>query len=66
MRKLLIIFTLLFSTFTFAIDTINLTSWNIRNLSSNSRSDAELGLISVVLARYELIALQELRTETER
>ena len=42
---------------------IRIASWNIRNLSSNSRSDAELGIISLVLFRYDLIAIQEVRTD---
>jgi deoxyribonuclease-1-like protein len=64
MKKLLSIILILFSTATLA-ETISLASWNIRNISSNSRSDAELGLISVVLARYDFIAIQEIRTDTK-
>ena len=39
--------------------TVTLTSWNVRNLSSNSRSDVELGLIALLLFRFDFIALQE-------
>ena len=39
-----------------ADDTISIASWNIRNVSDKSRSDAELGIISLVLFRYDFIA----------
>jgi endonuclease/exonuclease/phosphatase family metal-dependent hydrolase len=42
-------------------DTLTLASWNVRNLSTGSRSDAELGIISLILFRYDFIALQEVR-----
>ncbi|MDA0692617.1 MAG: endonuclease/exonuclease/phosphatase family protein [Nitrospinae bacterium] len=42
---------------------IKLASWNIRNISDASRSDAELGIISLVLFRYDFIAIQEVRTD---
>ena len=45
-------------------DTISIASWNIRNVSDRSRSDAELGIISLVLFRYDFIALQEVLDET--
>ncbi len=44
-------------------DEIRIASWNIRNLSSNSRSDAELGIVSLILFRYDVIAIQEIRTD---
>lgn len=44
-------------------DTISLASWNIRNVSSNSRTEAELGIISLILFRYDFIAIQEVRDE---
>ncbi len=47
-----------------ADDTISIASWNIRNVSDKSRSDAELGIISLVLFRYDFIALQEVVDET--
>ena len=46
-----------------ADDTISIASWNIRNVSDKSRSDAELGIISLVLFRYDFIALQEVLDE---
>ncbi len=46
-----------------ADDEIRIASWNIRNLSRNSRSDAELGIISLILFRYDVIAIQEVRTD---
>lgn len=42
-----------------AQDEISLASWNIRNISNNSRSDAELGIIALIIFRYDFIALQE-------
>lgn len=39
--------------------TMTIASWNVRNLSTRSRSDAELGIISLIIARYDFIALQE-------
>ena len=62
--KILLMFLLLFSTAAIS-EVLNLASWNIRNISSNSRSDAELGIISVILARYDFIAIQEIRTDTK-
>jgi endonuclease/exonuclease/phosphatase family metal-dependent hydrolase len=44
---------------------VRIASWNIRNLSRNSRSDAELGIISLVLFRYDVIAIQEVRTDDQ-
>ena len=43
--------------------TISIASWNIRNISDKSRSDAELGIISLILFRYDFIALQEVIDE---
>lgn len=42
---------------------LKLGSFNIRVFSNNSRSDAELGLISQILAKFDIIAIQELRDE---
>ena len=39
--------------------TISLASWNIRNISTRSRSGAELGIISLIIFRHDFIALQE-------
>ena len=44
-------------------DEIRIASWNIRDLSSNSRSDAELGIVSLILFRYDVIAIQGVRTD---
>ena len=44
-----------------APDEIHLASWNIRNISTGSRSDAELGIIALIVFRYDFIALQEVR-----
>lgn len=41
---------------------IEVASWNIRNLSDSSRSDAELGIISLIIFRYDFVAIQEVRT----
>ena len=46
-----------------AEETISVASWNIRNISTGSRSDAELGIISLVIFRYDFIALQEVLDE---
>ena len=53
-----------FGTAVFAQDTITLASWNIRNISDGSRSDAELGIISLIIFRYDFIALQEVLDPT--
>mmetsp|Transcript_12555 Transcript_12555/g.38061 ORF Transcript_12555/g.38061 Transcript_12555/m.38061 type:complete len:1048 (-) Transcript_12555:87-3230(-) len=42
---------------------LRLGSWNIRNVSTGSRTDAELGTIAVIIARYDLVALQEVLDE---
>ena len=36
-----------------APDEIHLASWNIRNISTGSRSDAELGIIALIVFRYD-------------
>ena len=46
-----------------ADNTISIASWNIRNVSDKSRSDAELGIISLILFRYDFIALLEVIDE---
>ena len=45
-------------------EAISIASWNIRNVSDKSRSDAELGIISLILFRYDFVALQEVIDET--
>ncbi len=45
-----------------AVD-LTLATWNIRNISNNSRSDAELGIIALIIFRYDFIALQEVIDE---
>lgn len=40
---------------------IALASWNIRILSDNSRSDAELEEIASIIKRYDIVAIQEVR-----
>ena len=42
---------------------IGLASWNIRILSSKSRTDKELQYIANILIRYDFIAISELRDE---
>ncbi len=54
---------LLVASVSFAEDTISMASWNIRNISSDSRSDAELGIIALVIFRYDFIACQEVHDE---
>jgi endonuclease/exonuclease/phosphatase family metal-dependent hydrolase len=46
-----------------AQDKLTVATWNIRNISDNSRSDAELGIISLIIFRYDFIALQEVLDE---
>jgi len=46
-----------------ADQTMTIASWNVRNLSDGSRSDAELGIIGLIVFRYDFIALQEVRDE---
>jgi len=40
-----------------------LGTWNIRNFSSDSRTDAEVGVIALVAGRYDLLAMQEILDE---
>ena len=40
---------------------LRLATWNIRILSNNSRDDTELALIAPIIARYDLVAVQEVR-----
>jgi hypothetical protein len=35
---------------------LRLGSWNIRNVSSKSRTSAELGTIALIIARYGMIS----------
>ena len=37
---------------------VSIASWNIRNVSRNSRSNAELGIIAYLMSRYDFLALQ--------
>ena len=41
---------------------LKLATWNIRILSNNSRDDTELALIAPIIARYDLVAIQEVRS----
>jgi endonuclease/exonuclease/phosphatase family metal-dependent hydrolase len=64
MRNLSVfLLTLFFGTSSLASD-FEMASWNIRNISNNSRSDAELGIISLVIFRYDFVAVQEVLDET--
>lgn len=47
----------------YAANSITLASWNVRNISNGSRSDAELGIIALIIFRYDFIALQEVLDE---
>lgn len=40
---------------------LHLASWNIRILSDNSRTDEELEQIAMIIDRYDLVAVQEVR-----
>lgn len=42
---------------------LTFASWNVRILSNGSRTDAELGIIALILFRYDFIALQEVRDQ---
>jgi len=44
-----------------ATEPLHLATWNIRILSDNSRDDGELREIASILARYDLIVIQEAR-----
>jgi endonuclease/exonuclease/phosphatase family metal-dependent hydrolase len=46
-----------------ANQTITIATWNIRDLSTNSRSDFELLQISYILQNYDFIAIQEVNDE---
>ncbi len=66
MRKLLAIMAIMaafLTTMARAEETISLASWNVRNISNNSRSDAELGIISLIVFRYDFVAMQEVLDE---
>ena len=43
---------------------LHLATWNIRILSDGSRDDSELAQIASILARYDFVAIQELRDTT--
>lgn len=43
--------------------TITIATWNIRDLSTNSRSDFELLQISYILQKYDFIAIQEVNDQ---
>jgi endonuclease/exonuclease/phosphatase family metal-dependent hydrolase len=46
-----------------ANQTIKIATWNIRDLSTNSRSDFELLQISYILQNYDFIAIQEVNDQ---
>jgi len=46
-----------------AYETIKIATWNIKDLSSSSRSDFELLQISYILQNYDFIAIQEVNDE---
>jgi endonuclease/exonuclease/phosphatase family metal-dependent hydrolase len=46
-----------------ANQTIKMATWNIRDLSTNSRSDFELLQISYILQNYDFIAIQEVNDQ---
>jgi len=48
---------------TWANQTIKIASWNIRDLSINSRSDFELLQICYILQNYDFIAIQEVNDQ---
>jgi len=71
-RRLLILISLivitslalqLFTTYASANQTIKLATWNIKDLSTSSRSDFELMQISYILQNYDFIAIQEVNNE---
>lgn len=41
------------------VDTITVASWNMHNLSSDE-TETKLGIVSLILSRYDLIVLQEI------
>lgn len=66
MRTFLVVFVCMIGIFggnVYATDSISLASWNVRNISDSSRSDAELGIIALILFRYDFIAMQEVLDE---
>ena len=42
---------------------VTLASWNLKNFARGSRSDVEIALVALGVARYDLVALQEIRTD---
>ncbi len=53
----------LFPTYASTNQTIKLATWNIKDLSTSSRSDFELMQISYILQNYDFIAIQEVNNE---
>ncbi|MGB7290934.1 MAG: endonuclease/exonuclease/phosphatase family protein [Thermodesulfobacteriota bacterium] len=49
--------------YTWAGQSIKIATWNIRDLSTNSRSDFELIQISYILRNYDFIAIQEVNDQ---
>jgi hypothetical protein len=45
--------------------TLSVATWNLKLFSRLSRTDEEISLIALVAARYDLLALQEIRTNDE-
>ena len=53
----------LFPNYASANQTIKIATWNIKDLSTSSRSDFELMQISYILQNYDFIAIQEVNNE---
>ena len=64
LRTLVFVFLVPVFAFPLAADPLTIATWNVRFLSDGSRDDTELALIADVVARYDLVAIQEARDET--
>jgi endonuclease/exonuclease/phosphatase family metal-dependent hydrolase len=42
---------------------LSVASWNLLNFARGSRTDAQIGMLATVLARHDLVSLQEIRTD---
>jgi hypothetical protein len=42
---------------------LSVGSWNLLNFARGSRTDAQIGMLATVVARYDVIPLQEIRTD---
>jgi hypothetical protein len=42
---------------------LSVGSWNLLNFARGSRTDAQIGMLALVVARHDVVPLQEIRTD---